>query len=113
MALSIKDPETDRIVRELALVTGESMTVALRRAAQERLERERRKQGIDDPTLVEDILAIARHCRSLPVLDDRQPAARKREVFVFFINGAKERAPAAAQALLERLGWTPPADADA
>jgi len=25
-------------------------------------------------------------------------------VFVFFINGAKERAPAAAQALLDRLG---------
>ncbi|MBP0632061.1 DUF72 domain-containing protein [Cupriavidus sp. AcVe19-1a] len=49
----------------------------------------------------------------LPVLEDRKPAARKREVFVFFINGAKERAPAAAQALLERLGWTPPADADA
>ncbi|QBY51775.1 DUF72 domain-containing protein [Cupriavidus oxalaticus] len=52
----------------------------------------------------------------LPVLEDRKPAAPKRgkrEVFVFFINGAKERAPAAAQALLERLGWTPPADADA
>ncbi|UDM50247.1 DUF72 domain-containing protein [Cupriavidus sp. MP-37] len=49
----------------------------------------------------------------LPMLEDRQPAARPREVFVFFINGAKERAPAAAQALLERLGWQPPADADA
>ncbi len=33
MALSIKDPETDRIVRDLAAVTGESMTVALRCAA--------------------------------------------------------------------------------
>ncbi len=73
MALSIKDPETDRIVRELASVTGESMTVALRRAAEERLERERRKQGLDDPTLMEDLLEIARHCRSLPVLDDRTP----------------------------------------
>ncbi|MEJ8857213.1 DUF72 domain-containing protein [Variovorax robiniae] len=31
----------------------------------------------------------------------------KRDVFVFMINGAKERAPAAAGALLERLGWTP------
>ncbi|WP_427312188.1 DUF72 domain-containing protein [Cupriavidus sp. H39] len=49
----------------------------------------------------------------LPMLEDRKPAARKREVFIFFINGAKERAPAAAQALLERLGWTPPADANA
>ncbi|QUN28438.1 DUF72 domain-containing protein [Cupriavidus sp. KK10] len=46
----------------------------------------------------------------LPTVEDRKPAARKREVFVFFINGAKERAPAAAQALLERLDWTPPAD---
>lgn len=71
MALSIKDPETDRIVRELASVTGESMTVALRRAAEERLERERRKLGIEDPTLVEDLHAIAIRCASLPVLDDR------------------------------------------
>jgi uncharacterized protein YecE (DUF72 family) len=29
--------------------------------------------------------------------------ARPRDVFLFFIDGAKERAPAAAQALLERL----------
>ena len=28
---------------------------------------------------------------------------RPREVFVYFINGAKERAPAAAMALLDRL----------
>lgn len=31
-------------------------------------------------------------------------AAKKRDVFMFFISGAKERAPAAALALLERLG---------
>lgn len=34
---------------------------------------------------------------------------KKRDVFVYFINGAKEKAPAAAGALLERLGWEPPA----
>ena len=34
-------------------------------------------------------------------------APKKRDVFVFFINGAKEKAPAAAGALLERLGWKP------
>ena len=38
--------------------------------------------------------------------DTRKPA-KPRDVFVFFINGAKERAPAAAQALLGRLGFTP------
>ncbi|WP_183035817.1 DUF72 domain-containing protein [Cupriavidus sp. UME77] len=44
----------------------------------------------------------------LPQVDARAPAKRKREVFVFFINGAKERAPPAAQALLARLGWQAP-----
>jgi uncharacterized protein YecE (DUF72 family) len=36
------------------------------------------------------------------------PAAASRDVFVFFINGAKERAPAGAMALLDELGWAPP-----
>ncbi len=34
--------------------------------------------------------------------------ARERPTFVYFISGAKEKAPAAAGALLERLGWRPP-----
>ena len=38
-------------------------------------------------------------------------APKKRDVFVYFINGAKEKAPAAAGALLERLGWKPPEEA--
>jgi uncharacterized protein YecE (DUF72 family) len=46
----------------------------------------------------------------LPRIEDHDPPAKPREVFVFFINGAKERAPAGAMALLERLGWQPPAD---
>jgi len=39
----------------------------------------------------------------LPYLAEK-PKASPRETFVFMINGAKERAPAAALALLERLG---------
>ena len=35
-------------------------------------------------------------------------AASTRDVFVFFINGAKERAPAAATGLLKRLGFQAP-----
>ncbi|HZB90539.1 MAG TPA: DUF72 domain-containing protein, partial [Stellaceae bacterium] len=35
--------------------------------------------------------------------------AGARDGFVYFINGAKERAPAAAMALLERLGVAKPA----
>lgn len=36
--------------------------------------------------------------------DAPAPRAASRDVFVYFINGAKERAPAAAMALIERLG---------
>jgi uncharacterized protein YecE (DUF72 family) len=41
----------------------------------------------------------------LPRVEARAAAAtgRPRDVFVYFINGAKEKAPAAAQALIERL----------
>ncbi len=45
MALSLKDPETDRLAREVASLTGESLTQAVRTALAERLERERRKRG--------------------------------------------------------------------
>ncbi|WP_336235503.1 DUF72 domain-containing protein [Achromobacter dolens] len=41
----------------------------------------------------------------LPRVDPRKPpgVAHARDVFAFFINGAKERAPAAARAMIERL----------
>lgn len=39
----------------------------------------------------------------LPYVADSKPPKQARDVFVFFINGAKERAPAAAQHLLKLL----------
>ncbi|HTD29176.1 MAG TPA: DUF72 domain-containing protein [Xanthomonadaceae bacterium] len=42
----------------------------------------------------------------LPYLSPMQPDAGKRDVFVFFISSAKERNPAAAMALLHKLGAT-------
>ena len=44
MAISIKDPDTDRLARELAAVTGESLTEAIRAALIERLERQQRPE---------------------------------------------------------------------
>lgn len=47
----------------------------------------------------------------LPRVDEQAGARQKpKGLFLFFINGAKEHAPAAAQALLERLGWAPTED---
>jgi uncharacterized protein YecE (DUF72 family) len=44
----------------------------------------------------------------LPMIEERQaPPAGGRDVFLYFINGAKERAPAAAQTLVQLLGFTP------
>ncbi|MCI1749059.1 MAG: type II toxin-antitoxin system VapB family antitoxin [Acidipropionibacterium sp.] len=44
MALNIKDPETDRLARELATETGETLTTALHAAIVERLARVRHQK---------------------------------------------------------------------
>ncbi|MES2414435.1 MAG: DUF72 domain-containing protein [Pseudomonadota bacterium] len=47
----------------------------------------------------------------LPSIEEPQKQKAARDVFVYFINGAKERAPAAAMALLQRLGFSPETEA--
>ncbi len=69
MALNIKDPATDRLVRELALLTGEGVTAAVRIAAEERLQRVRSRKSARD--LAAELLEIGAHCAALPELDSR------------------------------------------
>ena len=69
MALSIKDPEADRLARELAGLTGESMTQAIKIALEERLRRIRRTKV--DQTLLDDLNEIVKRCAALPVIDDQ------------------------------------------
>jgi antitoxin VapB len=48
MALNIKDPETERLAAEIAQITGESKTGAIRTALRERKERlELQRPGTD------------------------------------------------------------------
>lgn len=69
MALNIKDPETDRLARELAAATGETITVAAKRAIEERLARVRARSS---SAVAEDaLLAIIERGRRRPVLDAR------------------------------------------
>jgi antitoxin VapB len=71
MALSIKDPETERLARNLARLTGESITTATKRAIEERL---RRVGGHSRKTiLLEELAEIRRRWSRMPVLDDRTP----------------------------------------
>lgn len=73
MALSLKDPETDRLAREVAQLTGENLTEAVRKALAERLARERLRRGKAKKSLVEELSEIALHCASLPDYDTRSP----------------------------------------
>lgn len=72
MPLSIKDTETERLARDLARRTGETITDATRKALEERLQRlgtAPRQQRL----LLEDLAAIRDRCAQLPVLDGRRP----------------------------------------
>jgi len=71
MALSIKDPETERLARNLARLTGENITTATKRAVQERLHRlggQSRKAA-----LLLDMAEIRRRWSAMPLVDDRRP----------------------------------------
>lgn len=73
MALNIKDPDTDRLARELAALTGESITTAARRAIEERLERVRGRAIAAAKT--DDLVAIIARGRARAMLDPRTPDA--------------------------------------
>ena len=69
MALNIKNATAEKLARELAGQTGETLTEAIQHSLEERLERLKgRRSG---PDLVETMLAISRRCSSLPDLDTR------------------------------------------
>jgi antitoxin VapB len=71
MAISLKDPETDRLAREVAALTGETLTEAVRKALAERLDRERRRHAPDRIGLAERLNALGKECAALPDFDTR------------------------------------------
>jgi antitoxin VapB len=62
MSFNIKDEKTHRLARELARLTGKSMTAAVNEAIRERLERVR---SMDKENRLERILRIAKECGPL------------------------------------------------
>lgn len=69
MALNIKDEETDRLARELAAATGESITEAARNAIRERLHRVRAQRVSDGDRLV--VREIIERARREAIVDTR------------------------------------------
>jgi antitoxin VapB len=69
MALSIKNPETERLARQIAKQTGETLTEVIQRALQERMERlPQQRRG---RMMAEKLHDILRRVDALPTLDTR------------------------------------------
>lgn len=66
MVLSIKSERADGLARELAALTGESITDAIVAALEARLDVERRRRSADLRDIIERF-------SQLPTIDDRHP----------------------------------------
>ena len=71
MALTIQDPEAERLAREIAAITGETVPQVVLKALRERAAR----LQVRDEALLAEVLAIGEHCAALPVLDERSSDA--------------------------------------
>ena len=67
--MNIKNEEATRLAKELAAITGESITRAIIESLRERLDRKKR----DDKKLLAEVMAISRACgkrlRGKPIPD--------------------------------------------
>ena len=63
MSLNIKNEETCRLARELADLTGETMTGAITIALEERIERERHERSVE--ARLQEMRAISNRCAKL------------------------------------------------
>lgn len=69
MGISLKNDRAEKLARQVAAETGESLTEAIIHSLEERLERLKRRRSA--PDLTETLMAISRRCSSLPDLDTR------------------------------------------
>ena len=74
MALNIKIPDTEKLIRELARRRGQGITEALTDVVRREVERERRKPKRQDIEHTRRrIQEIVDELKELPVRDDRSP----------------------------------------
>ena len=71
MALSIRNPKAEKLARELAAESGETITQTIIQALEEKLERHRGRSTATN--LKEEIVKISRRCSAIPDQDRRAP----------------------------------------
>jgi antitoxin VapB len=69
LPLNIKDKEVYQLARQVADLTGETLTDAVRHSLRERLDREQRARP--DLQWIEKLREISERCAARPVLDAR------------------------------------------
>ncbi len=69
MALSIKNPEAEKLVRQVSDESGENITQTIIHALEDKLERLRGRKSTTD--LYEEIIKISRRCSSTSDKDKR------------------------------------------
>ena len=73
MTSHIKDEKADRLARQLAQATGETLTEAVTRAIEERLGRFRRRSEAEIEARRRAMIEVIEEIKKLPVLDPRSP----------------------------------------
>jgi antitoxin VapB len=69
MGLSIRNPETEKLARQVSRLTGETLTEAIGKSLEERLERLKGSRNRD--TIRKEIDKILARVHALPVRDER------------------------------------------
>jgi antitoxin VapB len=69
MALSIRNPRAEKLAREVAAESGESITEAIIHALEERLIRLKGRRSTTE--IADEIMKISLRCRALPEKDRR------------------------------------------
>jgi len=88
MAVHLRDPETDRVVRELARLTGKSLTETIRDACAEKLaaETERRAEEEQKRPLMERLEPLWKEIREHP-----ETGLKADKAFYDWLSGEDER----------------------
>ncbi len=69
MPISVRNPRAEKLARQVAAETGESLTEAIIHALEERLERLRGHRTALE--VADEIMRISHRCRALPDKDER------------------------------------------
>ena len=71
MTLSIRDPHADHMARELANITGETITEAVGKALEERLAKVRRQDNVEERLQrIDELISIFRENHTGEILTD-------------------------------------------